>query len=187
MKLDSDKVVSISAILIGLCSLFMVVYQTVLLREEQRASVLPYLMVALMLNRDGAYVLINNTGIGPALIDDVKVVNVDGSEFDGDIYDFLQVQTLPPQARPTDVDRLTEGRLLPAGITVRTVGSLAPGQEALMRELLRHFDFVDAPDSWYLEAGYDPLQKRAVLQIDYASVYGERWRIRSDSTVPQAL
>jgi hypothetical protein len=35
-------------------------------------------------------------------------------------------------------------------------------------------------------ADKDPTD-RAVLEIDYASVYGERWRLRSDRVVPEPL
>ena len=39
MKLDTDRVVAVSAMFIGVCSLFITVYQTHLTRQAQSASV----------------------------------------------------------------------------------------------------------------------------------------------------
>ena len=45
-NLNADRVVSIIAIVVGVGSLAVVVLQTQIMREQQRASVLPYLMWA---------------------------------------------------------------------------------------------------------------------------------------------
>ena len=52
MRINTDRVVSLSAMLIGLGSLFIIVYQTALLREQQAASALPYLMVGIQANSE---------------------------------------------------------------------------------------------------------------------------------------
>ena len=187
MKLDSDKVVGLSAVVIGLCSLFIVVYQTMLTRETAHASVMPYLMIAMMANSEnGVFLMVNNTGIGPALIEDVRVRKPDGEYVAGDAYDFV-TSTLPADVGPLDVDRLLTGRLVPAGATMMTVGTNGEDREFVYKEFLRLFDIAEVPDSWYTGIGFDASEARAVLEIDYASVYGERWRIRSDSTVPEEL
>lgn len=74
MKWNADRIVSISAMVVGVGSLFIILYQTQLMRESQRASVFPYLMVAMQSNEQGVFFSLTNTGIGPALIEDVKVV-----------------------------------------------------------------------------------------------------------------
>ena len=51
-------------------------------------------------------------------------------------------------------------------------------------EMLRLFAIADAPPSWLDELparGGD----KAVIDIVFSSVYGDRWRIRSDKPVPQ--
>ena len=70
MKLDSDRVVAVSAMFIGVCSLFLTVYQTHLTRQAQSASVLPYLAVGITSNGEGVYVTLRNDGVGPARIED---------------------------------------------------------------------------------------------------------------------
>ena len=70
MQINTDRVVSLSAMLIGLGSLFIIVYQTARLREQQTASALPYLMMGLQTNSERTYLFTRNTGVGPALIED---------------------------------------------------------------------------------------------------------------------
>ena len=73
MKIDTDRIVSVSAMVVGLGSLFVFAYQARLMRESAHASVLPYLTVIVMSNEQGSSLVLNNSGIGPALIDDVHV------------------------------------------------------------------------------------------------------------------
>jgi hypothetical protein len=56
MKLNTDRVVSLTAMAVGLGSLFIIVYQTALLREQQTASVLPYSMLGMQANPERTYV-----------------------------------------------------------------------------------------------------------------------------------
>ena len=65
MRLNTDRVVSLSAMVVGLGSLFIIIYQTALLREQQAASALPYLMVGVMANADRTYIIARNTGSVP--------------------------------------------------------------------------------------------------------------------------
>ena len=50
MKFDTDRIVSLSAMVVGIGSLFIIVYQTHLIRQAQNASVLPYLMIGIQWN-----------------------------------------------------------------------------------------------------------------------------------------
>jgi len=73
MKWDTDRIVAVCAMLVGLGSLFIVLYQTKLISEQQKASVLPYLMIAYNSGDAGAYVALRNVGLGPARIDRISV------------------------------------------------------------------------------------------------------------------
>ena len=88
MQINTDRVVSLSAMIVGLGSLFIIVYQTALLREQQAASALPYLMIGIQANAERSYIFARNTGVGPALIEDV-VVRYQGREIRQDPYDFF--------------------------------------------------------------------------------------------------
>lgn len=80
--------VALSAVLIGVCALGVSLYETSLMRNEQRAAVLPLLELSrsYSINRsDGKaeqrlYLQAENVGIGPARIEDF-VVEVDGKAY----------------------------------------------------------------------------------------------------------
>ena len=191
MKWDTDRIVSISAMLVGLGSLFIVLYQTALISEQQKASVLPYLMIAYNSSSEGAYLALRNVGLGPAKIERVSIQH-DGKTFDGD--PFAYYATLDNAKVPADKvyrERVLPGMLIPSGTVWQMLGSPNPGPMA--GELLRTFSLVAVQDPVSAhDAIADPpatpaTADKAVLQIDYASVYGEHWRIRSDRVVPERL
>ena len=203
MKWDTDRVVGVSAMLVGLGSLFIVLYQTALIREQQKASVLPYLMIVYNSGSDGAYIALRNVGLGPARIERISIRR-DGATFDGD--PFAYYAKLTDVQIPADKvyrDRVLAGMLIPSGTTLQMLGS--PNAKPMDGELLRTFAFVAVQDPVPAHgpsadtaadategpgrpsAAATPAADKAVLEIDYASVYGERWRVRSDRVVPEQL
>jgi hypothetical protein len=201
MKWDTDRIVSVSAMLVGVCSLFIVLYQTALISEQQKASVLPYLMIAYNSDNDGAFLALRNLGLGPARIERISVRR-GGSNFDGDPYAYYA--TLPDVKVPAEHvyrDRVLPGMLIPSGSVWQMLGSRSSQQ--MSGELLRTFALVAVQDPVPLHGSSanttaDPADgadrrsaptaaEKAVLEIDYASVYGERWRVRSDRVVPERL
>lgn len=96
MRLSTDRIVSLSAMAVGVSSLFIILYQTHLMRQEQRASALPYLMFAIDANEAGIHLTLTNAGLGPALIEDVRVVHSD-REFEGDPHDYFTVRSIQPR------------------------------------------------------------------------------------------
>ena len=131
----------------------MVVLQTQIMREQQRASVLPYLMLAVQssINDNRTYLTVRNAGIGPALLGDVRV-RYKGKDFVGDPYDFF-VQQRPEVIKtvPMGVDKLIPGRLVPAGEWIMTMGADGEKHNQLLAELLRLF--VDCRGAEQLAAG----------------------------------
>ena len=184
MKLDTDRVVALSAMFVGVCSLFITVYQTHLTRQAQSASVLPYLAIAIVSNDSGVYVTLRNDGVGPARIEDVRVTAA-GKDHVLDPYDFY-LKTKPAAAKSGAlmVDRVTPGRLVPAGATIQMLGIGGPERIGMLAELLKLFALADVPPAWLESVGAVGTDK-AVIAVTYTSVYGDRWRIRSDQHVPQ--
>ena len=182
MKLDTDRVISLTAMLIGLGSLFIIVYQTMLTREAQHASVLPYLSIVITSTNDGVSVNLANVGIGPALIDGIRVRD-QGRVHEGDLHDFFVARF--PEEKRFAVDKVLRGRLIPAGQNVQMLGmdGAQPGQEFLAG-LLRLVEIADAPRAWVANVGGLGGVK-AVIEVDYSSVYGDRWRLTSDRVVPE--
>jgi hypothetical protein len=185
MKWDTDRIVSVSAMFVGLGSLFIVLYQTNLMREQAKASVLPYLLIVFDTNNDGTYIALRNAGLGPALIDSIRVVR-HGKTFDGDPYAYYR-SIEHDKALRAYRDRVPPGMLVSAGQTLNMLGSTDP--QSMYDELLRTFSFVaigDDSDGGPAD-GESPPPDKAVLEIEYSSVYGEHWRVRSDRVVPEPL
>ena len=182
-KFDTDRVISISAMVVGIGSLFTIAYQASLMRQAQHASVLPYLYIAVNANEQhGVRLVLTNSGIGPALIDDVHI-RYQGRDVDGDAYDFILAQRPDVARLGLGVDKVQKGRLIPAGATIVMVEM--EGQK-LLPDLLRLFEIAEVPRAWYTNLGVAGAEK-AVIAITYASVYGDRWRVRSDRIVPDKL
>jgi hypothetical protein len=177
-KFDADRVLAVSAMAVSIGTLAALGYSTYLTRQAQHASVLPYLYVALSSNERGANLLLENTGIGPALVDDVRI-HYQGRDVFADPYDFYL--GLHPEQKGLAVDHVAPGRLIPAGATLQMFGSVDP---QFLKPLLQLFDVSDVPDSWYEGQGMTRKNK-AVIEITFSSVYGDRWRIRSDRVVPE--
>ena len=83
-KIHPEMLVGISAVVIGLCALGVSMYETSLMREEQRAAVMPILELGRSFNvsasdpsKNRFALLAQNVGIGPARVLDFKVM-VDG-------------------------------------------------------------------------------------------------------------
>lgn len=60
--------VGLSALVLSLCGLFISIYETRLVREEQRASVWPHVEVGTSVNAERVRFHVRNTGVGPARI-----------------------------------------------------------------------------------------------------------------------
>ena len=183
--MSTDRIVSVSAMVVGVGSLFVIVYQTHLMRQAQSAAALPYLMLGLQSNNEGAFLTLRNTGLGPALIESVRIRH-QGKTYDEDPYEFF-IRIRPDRNIPAlSVDRIAVGRLIPAGEGLMALGMNGDERGRMLTDLLNLFELVEVPRSWLTNSGI-PLDatKRAVIEITYASVYGDRWRITSDRLVPE--
>jgi hypothetical protein len=181
----TDRIVSLSAMAVGVGSLFVIVYQTHLMRQAQSAAALPYLMIGVQANTEGTYLTLRNTGLGPALIEEVRIRH-QGRTFAEDPYDFFLRRRSDRNIPGLSVDRIAVGRLIPTGERLLALGLDGEERKQMLADLLKLFELVEVPRSWLVNNGI-PLDatKRAVIEITYASVYGDRWRITSDRLVPE--
>lgn len=85
-KLNPEMLVGVSAVIIGICALAVSLYETSLMREEQRSAVMPLLELSRSYNiqtdetseyRSRLSIQAENVGIGPARVIDFQVT-VDG-------------------------------------------------------------------------------------------------------------
>jgi hypothetical protein len=180
----TDRIVSLSAMAVGVGSLFVIVYQTHLMRQAQSASVLPYLMIGVQANSEGSYLTLSNTGLGPALLEKVRILH-EGRTLDEDPHAFFVRMRPDRNISALAVDRLAVGRLIPAGDRLMTLGMDGEERVRMLTDLLNMFELADVPASWLANLQAPTKSRRAVIEITYASVYGERWRITSDRLVPE--
>ena len=180
---NADRILSLSAILIGVCTLFITLYQTHLTRQAQSAQVYPYLVVGISSNDDGTYITLRNDGVGPARIEDVRI-HYRGKAHANDPYEFFLAQRPSFNANRVGVDKVTPGRFVPAGTSIQMVGTAGEVRLEALKEFLQLFALADAPRAWLAEAGALGGEK-AVIEITYSSVYGDRWRLRSNASVPE--
>jgi len=181
---DTDRIVSVSAMVVGVGSLAIILYQTKLMRESQHASVMPYLAIVLQSNNESTNLGVRNTGIGPALLQDVRV-RYKGKDFVGDPYEFF-VQQRPELFKTIGLgtDKLTPGRLVPAGEWIQNLGATRDAA-TLAKAILELFVIAEVPKTWLEAAGVSaPESERAVVFVTYKSVYGDQWYLRSDNFVP---
>jgi len=188
MKLDTDRVLSLTAMFVGVGSLVTLAYQAGLTRQSQHASVLPYLYISLNSNdQQGVAVVLSNSGIGPAIVDDVRI-HYQGRDVAADPYDFFMGLNDENKNVDSGVDKVQPGRLIPAGTSIQMLQfPPAPGAaQKMLPEMLKLFEIAEVPRVWYSRFKPAELQ-HAVIEIVYSNVYGNRWRVRSDRIVPDAL
>ncbi len=60
-----QTMIALSAVLLSVCGLFISIYETSLIREQQLASVWPNVEVSPSINDGDLKIFVQNTGIGP--------------------------------------------------------------------------------------------------------------------------
>jgi hypothetical protein len=165
---DADKFLSISAMLISVGTFATFIYQTNLIQKQQYASVLPYLEIW----NSGAtsdtykFYLVNN-GIGPAFIQDIKI-HYKGKVYNNDPAGFYGEVIFPSDTLSFISSNVFIGQVIPAGERVEMI--VVNDSEESAKKLRKLFG-----------------DQTAKLEIVYASVYEERWRIFGMGGAPVKL
>jgi len=165
--LSSDKIVSLSAFLISIGTLFTIVYQTRLIRQQQYASVLPYLEIWQSDNDNERSVNLYNNGIGPAIIKDFKIYFKD-SVYAQSLGLFYRNEILDSTSRlKYSRSDMSKGMLLPAGSRWTLISATKEDSIKSLKRLLKEYN----PD----------------IEITYSSIYGETWVMRDNGKPPVKL
>jgi hypothetical protein len=156
---NSEKLLSISAILISVCTLFVFVYQTNLIREQQYNSVFPYLeMGNFGTNTENYGFYLTNKGIGPAMIKSVEIQYKD-SIYEEDLAGYLSRRITKKDSIYYTHSNIGPGRLISADDEI----------------------ILAAPSINDIKMGNSLYQiindKDLNMIIEYESIYGERWRL----------
>lgn len=115
--MNADRIVSISAIILSLGTLFVIIYQTNLMRKSEMASVMPYLQIGFQSNQDRQRLVVSNGGLGPAFIDQVEILHQKGEVIykgSPSIFAFSQEEDSAYAFNKPTVELLMPGRLIPA-------------------------------------------------------------------------
>lgn len=173
-KLDGNMLMSFAAIFLSAGTLFILIYQSNLIskqfelqQQQQFASAMPYLMLGK--DDDGSNITISltNHGLGPAFVEAIRVYYKDTVFENLDLaytYDYLQ-----------DVDENI--------ITLYSYSTIFSGQLISPQETKGHLILKKAEN-----AEYDPFSNGdAQLEIEYRSIYNERWRIRDIIGIPEKI
>lgn len=166
---SSDKIVSLSAILISLMTLAVLSYQTSLMRKQQRLSVLPYLSIGNYgTNTPNYKFVLENSGIGPAFIESIKIF-YKGKVYKKDFAQFL-ISDIPEMDSVNNVyhSNIYEGVLIPSGRKINLLQIDNSLEDALK------FNKV-------LEMLY---KNGFGFELVYRSAYDEKWKITHESSIP---
>lgn len=172
-KWNADKTVSLSAILISLMTLFVSLYQTNMIRQQQRLSVLPYLSFG-NYNTGGANykLMLSNDGIGPAFIESVEI-SYKGKTYPYDLPVFFR-DVIPKQVEQIKKfthSNIFKGQMIPAGTKLSLLEIRNSPEDGIkLYKLLQKLK-----------------KEKMQLKIVYRSVYEERWQLILGDAIPQKL
>ena len=181
INLKDERIISVSAMIVSVATLFLILYQTNLIRKEQKASVLPSLTIGYSVDGNAndieETIWVSNQGLGPAFIDEINIIQ-DGERYRTDPYGFLTQNGR--QREISYMNRIVPGKIIPAndGITLIKKRSDSTSSNFLSNTFEFSYDIVQMPTD---------KENKAVIEIIYRNVYGDRWVINSDVSIPNEL
>ncbi len=174
---SSERILSLSAMSISFITLIIFIYQTNLMSKQNYLSILPYLQVSTSNNSEGnSYLLsVQNNGVGPAIIESVKL-QYQGQEYDLKDYDDYLFKFIVSQSSVldsitnVDTSTLNAGLAIPPNTNYNVFKVSTPKDYQLF---LKEFERLLANGLNY--------------EIVYKSILDEHWLIHIDSEGPEKL
>ncbi|NBC25731.1 MAG: hypothetical protein GVY08_07790 [Bacteroidetes bacterium] len=157
-----QTMIALSAVVLSVCGLFISIYETSLIRAQQRASVWPNVEIQPSLRSDSLKIFVVNSGIGPARIMNAFLTYQDSVQEDW--FDVVGEFDFSPD-ETTDYHSLIKGRVLPPNSgqeLIFRITSIAESQESNLA----------------MQMGRAILEKNMDINICYCSVYDECWTTR---------
>ncbi len=162
-SLRADLVVALMAMIIGLATMFVYIYQANIMSKQMHAAAWPYLEVNFSTSDNSFYIYVQNKGAGPAIVKSAHITadNVRFSESQRKI-DSL-------------VDAITGKKHVLSGYTNIRSRVLSPGDQ---------ITFAEFKDSTTAALVLPALAKHKVqLTICYCSIYEECWKLETGKSV----
>jgi hypothetical protein len=155
-----QMLVSLSALLLSVCGLFISMYEASLIREQQRASVWPNVEVLPSIGSDTLKIFVDNTGIGPARIENASVIyNGEVKENWLDLIGSFEFD----EKNVTDYQSLINGRVLPP----------SSDEKELIFRVASTSEDMDQNLVYKLSNAIR--KKQLNIKLCYCSVYDECW------------
>lgn len=180
----TEKIFSLSAMMVSLLTLVVFIYQTNLIRQQQYMSVFPYLNLSNKYSGSLQYqYVLQNNGIGPALIDSVKITAPNGKIYN-DLVNYLD-DVIPSEDSIWYLhSNIRKGRLIPVDEAIPLIQLVSP--EVLVNLGVKDTTGLpkntisDAEELWHI-LNDDSLE----IQIVYTSIYDEKWSLSNRDGVPE--
>jgi len=169
-KINSDRVLSITAFIISIATLIALMYQSNLVREqnkmmqkEQYASVMPYLSMGFMGSEDDSSfeLFLKNDGIGPAFIKEINI------RYKDSLYNMPIIKFYTEVLK---VENKNNVKLLRYDIGKSTV---IPAD----REIPLLTFYTNQKEAMKLLGAIGTME--ATIEITYASIYDQKWKMKN--------
>lgn len=166
IKWSGDKLLGVSALIVSLATLFALVYQARIMREHEMKSAFPKLELWNNNSSEKFELVLINTGLGPAIIEDYFMTYED-SVYQMDQQEFAHHYS----------DSLTKAAI--GSSSMRKGRIIQPGSEiSLLRLRL---------DSTRYHPLMEVFQGGAELSLRYSSVYHQLWEINGVADIPELI
>ena len=182
-KINADRVVSVSAIVVSVATVIMIFYQTNLMRQEQKSSVMPSLKIGYSTERDSLgkrneKIWFINRGLGPAFIEKISIVDSSGRH-DTDLYGYFK--KIDGNEDINFMKRAFPGTIIPVNERMVLYDKNTDSTSKVV--LMNYFKYPFTKKTKHPGGKYD----KAILEVYYKNVYGDRWKVRSDNHIPTQL
>lgn len=175
---NSERILSLSAMLISVITLLIFIYQTNLMRRQNYLSIMPYLLLSTTRDKSEQLfsVSLKNHGVGPAIIESTTLI-YQGKAYHLRDYNFELLRVLTVLAPELDSlhtyssSSLDKGIAIPANYTYQLLES---------RQSAEAYELLNSTIDKLLANGLD-------YEIIYRSIQEERWVIRLQSDGPKRL
>lgn len=166
---NTEKLMSFLAIILSVGTLAVFIYQTNLIKKQQYASVYPYLEMGFHgRGTEQMKFVLSNEGVGPAMIKSVQIRRK-GVVYEGRFSGFLREMTEIEKGDSIQYlySDIVEGKMVAVGA---------------------HLDLIDCRNAYTSDRISELINEYEMeIEIEYESIYGERWRIGGGNRVPKKI
>ena len=170
LKLNTDKIIGLSAMLISLLTLMIFIYQTNIIREQSRLSVAPRLAFNSSLDTPDSISYFSfhlvNKGLGPAIVESIDIIH-EKKRFKLDFRKFFK-KGFP---KFEDYGSIIQNMTISTGTAISEKDEIKFVTYSFMnkdtKDLLRYLEIEDKDKN--------PFE----IEVIYSSIYGDKWKINS--------